>query len=86
MLTPECDKLDYTLAACSGAICGILDIFLVGTPGESGFEKVSDKWFGDCTKTFAKMNGWDGDGGLSSAIKTLEDVFGIPYDRTGKHG
>lgn len=28
-LTPECDKLDYILAASSGALCGLLDVFLV---------------------------------------------------------
>lgn len=26
-LTPECDKVDYILATCSGAICEIIDIF-----------------------------------------------------------
>lgn len=34
-LTPECDKVDYILSAASGALCGIVDIFLVGKPGES---------------------------------------------------
>lgn len=34
-LKPDCDKLDYILAASSGALCGIIDIFLVGKPGES---------------------------------------------------
>ena len=31
-LKPECDKLDYALAASSGALCGIIDIFLVESP------------------------------------------------------
>ena len=34
-LTPECDKLDYALAVSSGALCGIVDIFMVAKPGES---------------------------------------------------
>ena len=29
-LRPDCDKLDYALAACSGALCCVIDIFLVG--------------------------------------------------------
>ena len=33
LLTPECDKLDYILSASSGALCGIIDVFLVGKPG-----------------------------------------------------
>ena len=35
IIKPECDKVDYTLAACSGVLCGLLDIFLVGKPKES---------------------------------------------------
>lgn len=34
-LKPHCDKVDCALSACSGALCGILDIFFVGKPGES---------------------------------------------------
>ena len=29
-LRPECDKTDYILAACSGILCGVFDVFLVG--------------------------------------------------------
>ena len=32
MLTPECDKIDYILALCSGTICGIIDVFLGNSP------------------------------------------------------
>ena len=32
-VTAQCDKLDYILAASSGALCGIFDIVLVGKPG-----------------------------------------------------
>ena len=42
-LTPECDKVDYILAATSGAICGVIDIFLVGKPGESPIGEITDK-------------------------------------------
>ena len=31
----NCDKIDYALAASSGALCGILDMFFVGKPGET---------------------------------------------------
>ena len=41
-LKPQCDKLDYTLSVCSGALCGIIDIFLVGKPGESPLGNVTD--------------------------------------------
>lgn len=84
-LTPNCDKTDYILAATSGAICGIIDIFLVGKPGESPLGDITDKWFENRTKDFAKLCGWDAKDGesLSSAINHLEKKFKIPYDQRG---
>ena len=84
-LTPECDKTDYILAACSGAICSILDIFLVGKPGESPIGDITDKWFENRTMDFAKMCGWNDkeNDTLSSAIKHLEKKFKIHYDQRG---
>ncbi len=83
-LTPECDKTDYILSASSGALCGILDIFLVGKPGESPIGNITDKWFEDRTKDFAKLCKWDSskDDSLKSAIKHLEKKFKIPYDQS----
>lgn len=83
-LTPECDKMDYILAVTSGAICGVIDIFLVGKPGESPVGNITDKWFENRTKDFAKFCGWDDkNGSLSSAIKHLEKKFKVPYDQRG---
>ena len=82
-LTPNCDKLDYVLSASCGALCGIIDIFLVGKPGESPVGDITDKWFEERTKDFAKLCGWkDTDKGLSSAIAHLEKRFKIPYDQS----
>ena len=41
-LTPECDKTDYILSACSGALRGVIDVFLVGKPGESPVGEITD--------------------------------------------
>ena len=81
-LKPECDKTDYILAVCSGAICGIIDIFLVGKPGESPLGDITDKWFSNRTKDFAKLCGWGG-GDDKSAIRFLENKFKVPYDQRG---
>ena len=82
-LTPECDKYDYILAAGSGALCGLIDIFLVGKPGESPLGEITDKWFADRTVDFAKYCGFSGDdNSLSSAIGYLEKKFKIPYDQS----
>ena len=38
----NCDKIDYALAASSGAWCGILDMFFVGKPGETPLGNITD--------------------------------------------
>ncbi|MDO4754770.1 MAG: hypothetical protein Q4A54_00350 [Parabacteroides sp.] len=83
LLTPECDKYDYILSACSGALCGIIDIFLVGKPGESPLGNITDNWFADRTLDFAKICGYKSENeSLSSAIKFLEKKFKVPYDQS----
>ncbi|MBR3150162.1 MAG: hypothetical protein IKF64_08325, partial [Eubacterium sp.] len=88
LLTPNCDKLDYILAASSGALCGVVDIFLIGKPGETPIGDITDNWFGNRTKDFAKLCGWKNadDNTLLSAIKYLEQKFKIPYDQSVIHG
>ena len=81
-LKPECDKIDYAVAAGSGALCGIIDIFLVGAPGESPLGNITDQWFANRTRDFAKLSGWKG-GDDKSAIGFLERKFKVPYDQRG---
>lgn len=84
-LKPNCDKLDYILAASSGALCGVIDIFLVGKPGESPLDEITDKWFANRTMDFAKLchpKHKDFDS-LESALRFLEKEFKVPYDQTG---
>ncbi len=82
-LTPQCDKWDYILSASSGALCGLMDVFLVGKPGETPLGDITDKWFADRTVDFAKFCGYDDDNtSLSSAIKFLEKKFKVPYDQS----
>lgn len=82
-LKPDCDKLDYALAASSGAICGLIDIFLVSKPGESPIGDVTDKWFENRVADFAKLNGWQGES-TKDPIKFLEEKYKVPYDQTGR--
>lgn len=87
VLKPTCDKIDYTLSACSGALCGLLDVFLVGKPGESPLGNINDEWFGKRTCDFAKRCGWkgakEGKDPLKSAIGYLERHYHVPYDQRG---
>ena len=81
---PECDKLDYALAAGVGLLSGIIDIFLVGSLENSYFCKITDKWFEGRVIDFAKLNGWKGKiEDISSAIRFLENKFKVPYDQKG---
>ena len=83
---PECDKIDYALAASSGALCGIIDIFLVGKPGESPVGNFTDRWFENRVVDFATLCNADNSkdvSNISAAIKFLEDKFKIPYDQRG---
>ena len=86
-LKPACDKIDYTLSACSGALCGLLDVFFVGKPGESPLGNITDEWFGNRTCDFAKLCGWkgakEGKDPLKSAIGYLERHYHVPYDQRG---
>ena len=84
-LKPDCDKLDYILATSSGALCGIIDIFLVGKPGESRLGNITDKWFVARTIDFAKLCDPDKKNfdSLDSALRFLEKKFKVPYDQTG---
>ena len=84
-LKPNCDYIDYALAASSGALCGLLDIFLIGKPKESPFGEITDKWFNNRVCDFAKLCGWkrDDENPIKSAIGFLENIFRIPYDQRG---
>jgi len=95
-LKTKCDKLDYTLAASSGALCGLFDIFLVGTPLNSPLGKITDKWFDERVISFAKLCRWVNAKKIKgiraksprppkdivSAIRWLQTTFKIPYDQT----
>lgn len=84
-LKPDCDKIDYALAASCGALCGVLDVFLIGKPGESPLGDITDKWFADRTCDFAKLCGWKGNekNPVASAIGFLERKYKVPYDQRG---
>lgn len=84
-LKPNCDTIDYALAASSGALCGIIDVFLVGKPSESPLGNITDKWFENRVCSFAKICGWkeNDKNPTKSAIGFLERHFKVPYDQRG---
>lgn len=79
-----CDKYDYLIAVACGAIAGLVDIFLVGAPGESALGAWSDTQVDELVMTFAKRCGWTGGEngkGIASAIGYLEKEFPVNYDQ-----
>lgn len=81
----ECDKYDYLIAVGCGVVGGFIDIFLVGTPGNSMLGQWTDKQVDSAVRKFAKLSGWSPREGkennVASAIGFLEKKFKINYDQ-----
>ena len=81
----KCDKYDYLAAVGCGAIGGIIDIFLVGTPGDSVLGSWTDSQVDKCVMTFAKKMGWNPrvgkENNVQSAIGFLEKANKVNYDQ-----
>lgn len=81
----KCDKYDYLTAVACGAIGGIVDIFLVGAPGDSVLGKWTDAQTDNAVMSFAKKMGWNpkagNEGNANSAIGFLERKFKVNYDQ-----
>lgn len=81
----KCDKYDYLIAVACGAIGGMIDIFLVGAPGDSVLGKWTDTQVDNAVKGFAKISGWspraDKSDSVASAIGFLEKKFKVNYDQ-----
>jgi len=53
----KCDKYDYLTAVSCGVLSGCIDIFLVGSPGDSTLGKWTDAQADNFVKFFARKNG-----------------------------
>lgn len=79
----KCDKYDYLAAVACGAVGGLVDIFLVGTPGNSVLGKWTDSQVDSAVKGFAKLVGWNPrqaqKENVASAIGFLERKYKVNY-------
>lgn len=84
----KCDKYDYLIAVGCGAIAGIVDIFLVGSPADSKLINWTDAQVDKAVMVFAKKLGWSPQKGkensASSAIGYLETNNGREKPSTFK--
>lgn len=93
-LGDKCDKYDYLAAVACGAIGGMVDIFLVGAPGDSKLMGWSDTQVDNAVMAFARKMGWSprvgNETNVNSAIGFLENGskksefggFRVNYDQS----
>ena len=79
MLESHADKLDYLVAACSGLLCGALDVLWVGDFDLARGRKASSEAVDGFVTKIAQAAGYDGDD-LTGAVRFLEKLAPIPSD------
>lgn len=81
----KCDKYDYITAVACGVVGGMIDIFLVGAPGDSVLGNWTDNQVDHAVMTFARYMGWNPKeknyNNVKSAIGHLESKFKVNYDQ-----
>ena len=81
----KCDKYDYLIAVGCGAVAGLVDVFMVGSPADSKVLKWTDAQADKAVMLFAKSCGWNPKSekatNVSSAIGFLEKKFPVNYDQ-----
>lgn len=79
MLSPKTDKVDYIVAAASGLLCGMLDVFMVGDFDLSRGRDIAAEDVSTFVKQTAQKLGYNGSD-IDGAVKFLEGKFPIPAD------
>ncbi len=81
---PNCDAWDYMIAGTAGLLGGLMDVFLVGSPGEGVLGAWADKQVDGAVRGFARLCGWspsENSDPTKSAIGFLERTFRVNYDQ-----
>lgn len=79
MLSPKADKADYIVAAASGLLCGMRDVFGVGGFDLSRGRDIAAEDVSTFVKKTAQKLGYNGSD-IDGAVKFLEGKFPIPAD------
>lgn len=74
------DKWDWILGASIGLITGLMDVFLVGKPGDSKLGDVVDKLSEKIVLLTANLNGYKGTD-YRGAVDNLEKKYFVTYDK-----
>lgn len=79
LLESQADGLDYVVAACSGLLCGALDVLWVGEFDLERGRKLSGEAVDGLVTKVARLVGFEGDD-LSGAVRFLEKLAPVPSD------
>ncbi len=81
----KCDRCDYLVAVACGAVGGLIDIFLIGSPGNSIAGSWADAEVDKVVMNFARLDGWRPKeaqkNSIASAIGFLERRYKVNYDQ-----
>lgn len=83
-LTNHADGWDNLVAVCSGVLCGLIDSFFVGEFNFAELKADANKHVNKFIESYARMNGYKGDGRLKGAISFLEEKFPVDQDNSWK--
>ncbi len=82
----KCDWIDYLIAVGCGTVGGLIDIFLVGAPGDSKLQNWTDEQVNKAIYGFAKITGWKPASketdDISHAIAALQRKYKVNYDQS----
>ncbi len=81
-----CDRYDYLAAVACGAAGGLIDIFLVGTPGNSALGNWTDAQADRAVMSFARKMGWKPGAGKENNIKSAIGFLENGRASSGFHG
>lgn len=73
------DKLDLIFSACSGVLCGLIDVFFVGKFDLTKAKEWSNKKVNEFVIDVAQKDGYSGNR-LNGAIQHLEQRYQVPND------
>lgn len=76
----ESDRIYYSLAACSGILCGGLDILFVRELNIDFYKEIGEKDAEKIVKLAAKLKGYDNDD-LEGAVRYLEKNASVAFDK-----
>lgn len=81
-----CDRYDYLVAVACGVVGGLIDIFMVGTPGSSVLGSWTDSQVDNAVMAFSRKMGWKPRAGNENNIRSAIGFLENGSISSGFHG